>query len=223
MDQGMVSEPTQPRLRAAELSRRIEHDINVGTLPMGAWLKQVDLEEQYACNRILLRQALDRLVEKGLVRQIANRGYRVEDLDPRRMAELRDIRAILEVAAAGDVMVAIDECGLAAMQDAAEQFDQSVMSGTVTDQEAANMLFHTRMLAYCSNRELVAMIFDLRARVPLVFTRQRNTGTLMRSAARHHFAIIERLRSRNLAELREIMRLHVMGDFIEPSPAAAGE
>jgi DNA-binding GntR family transcriptional regulator len=188
---------------------------------MGSWLKQVDLEAAYGCNRIDLRGALDRLVEKGLVVQIAQRGYRVQQLDPRRMAEIRDVRAILEVAAVEDVMKRIDEAGLAGLKDAAQHFDAAVRGGTVTEQEAGNALFHERMLAYCPNRELVATIFELRRRVPLVFTRERNTGTIMRRSAKQHFEMIDKLRARDLPGLRDVMRLHVVAE--SNTPAAAGE
>jgi DNA-binding GntR family transcriptional regulator len=212
-----------PRLTAAELTRRIEHDISIGVLPMGSWLKQVDLEAAYGCNRIDVRGALDRLVEKGLVVQIAQRGYRVQQLDPRRMVEIRDVRAILEVAAVEDVMKRIDEAGLAGLKDAAQRFDAAVRGGTVIEQEAGNALFHERMLAYCPNRELVATIFELRRRVPLVFTRERNTGTIMRRSAKQHFEMIDKLRARDLQGLRDVMRSHVVAEHNTPAAAGEGE
>jgi len=205
------------RLRAGELAVRLEQDINSGVLVMGAWLKQVDLEAQYNCTRIDLRQALDRLVEKGLVCQIANRGYRVQEIDAARMAEIRQVRAILEIAAAEQVMAAIDEAGLAALQEAAARFEDTVLHGTVVAQEAANALFHTRMLEHCPNRELVGLIFDLRRRIPLAATRQHNTGMLLRRAAQDHFAIIELLRSQDLPALSVLMRQHVIAD-LAPGP-----
>src|SRR3546814_8626773 len=79
----------KPVLRPKEIAERIERDIHVGTLAPGAWLKQVDLEERYGCTRIDLRQALDRLVTRQLVRHTPNRGYRVDEFEPRKVEELR--------------------------------------------------------------------------------------------------------------------------------------
>lgn len=202
------------RLRATELAARIEEDINTGVLVMGTWLKQVDLEAHYNGTRIDLRQALDRLVEKGLVGHVANRGYRVQEISAERMAEIRVVRAILEVAAAELVMAAIDEAGLDALHEAAVWFEESVLHGTVVAQEAANSLFHTRMLDYCSNRELVGLIFDLRRRIPLAATRQHNTGILLRRAAQDHFDMVALLRSRDLPALSVLMRQHVIANLV---------
>ncbi len=82
---------------------RIEEDINLGTLATGTWLKQADLEKSYQCARIDLREALDRLSEKNLVRLESNSGYRVIEIDERRLSEILRVRAILEVAAAEEI------------------------------------------------------------------------------------------------------------------------
>ena len=200
-----------PRPTVAALTMRIERDINLGVLGMGAWLKQVDLEAQYACSRLDLRQALDRLVERGLVRHIANRGYCVEAMDPVRIDELRAIRGILEAAAAEMVLGSIDELGLSSMHEAAERFQAAVEDGTTLEQEEENTLFHSRMLAFCTNREMVGMIFELRRRVPLAMARQRNTTALLRRKAAEHFEIVALLRARKLPHLERLMRQHVSG------------
>jgi DNA-binding GntR family transcriptional regulator len=212
-------DPALPRPRVAELADRIEQDINVGMHGIGAWLKQVDLEARYGCTRIDLRQALDRLVERGLVRRVANRGYQVEELDPRRAREIREVRAVLEVAAAEDVAARIDAAGLAAMQTEAERFEAAVLGGTVIEQEAANNAFHERMLAHCDNREMVALIFDLRRRVPLAVTRRHNTTALLQRAARDHFEIVRLLRARDMTALAALMRRHVIADLAAPAEA----
>lgn len=196
--------------RARELAKLIEKDISTGRLSAGSWLKQVDLEAQYAASRLDIRQALDRLEEKGFVKLEANRGYRVEMFDTQRFRNVVTIRAILEVAAAEEVLIHIDEAGLVRLERHAEQFARAVSSGTVVDQEDANGAFHTVMLEYCPNRDLVAMIFDLRSRVPVTLTREKNTATLLAQTARDHYEIVERLRLRDKPGLIATVRRHVL-------------
>src|ERR671910_194029 len=86
------------------VARLIEQEIGVGNLAPGSWLKQVDLQHRYGCTRFDVRQALDDLVTKGLVRNVANRGYHVSEIDAQRVKNLLRIRAVLEVEAAEDVM-----------------------------------------------------------------------------------------------------------------------
>jgi len=197
--------------RARQLATLIEKDISTGRLSAGSWLKQVDLEAQYGASRLDIRQALDRLEEKGFVKLEVNRGYRVEEFNYQRFRNVVTIRAILEVAAAEEVMQHIDESGLTRLEQHAQLFADAVASGTVGAQEETNRAFHAQMLDFCPNRDLVAMIFDLRSRVPVTLTREKNTATLLARTVRDHFEIVERLRSRDKPGLTAIVRQHVLG------------
>ncbi|MFC7400634.1 GntR family transcriptional regulator [Chelatococcus sp. GCM10030263] len=205
--------------RTRDLAARIERDIVSGRLSGGAWLKQIDLEEKYGSTRLDIRQALERLAERGMVELVARRGYRVLEVDATRLRHILKIRAILEVAAAEEVMDRIDEAGFARLEELATAFEKAVKAGTVVEQEETNRAFHAEMLKYCENRELVQMIFDLRSRIPVAITRERNTATLMAQAAQDHFTIIALLRAGDLASLKTLLRRHVTASFNEPVTA----
>jgi DNA-binding GntR family transcriptional regulator len=202
--------------RARGVAQRIERDIALGHLGAGAWLKQVELEARYDATRMEVRQALDQLVAKRLVQHLPRRGYRVEEFDPARLAQVMEIRAVLEVAAAELVIERLDQAALAAMHAAAERFRDAVLDGLAEEQEEANLAFHRAMLAACPNQELVALIFELRSRVPIAITRRRNTQAVMQRSSEQHFEIIRLVRARDLPGLRRMMRDHNL------SPAAPG-
>ena len=205
--------------RTRDLAARIERDIVSGRLSGGAWLKQIDLEEKYGATRLDIRQALERLAERGMVELVARRGYRVKEVDTTRLRNILKVRAVLEVAAAEEVMGRIDEAGFARLEELARAFETAVKSGTVVEQEETNRAFHNEMLKYCDNRELVQMIFDLRSRIPVAITRERNTATLLAQAAQDHFTIIALLRAGDLAGLTALMRRHVTASFNEAAAA----
>jgi DNA-binding GntR family transcriptional regulator len=191
------------------LARQIEQDINLGRLGAGFWLKQVDMEEQYGCTRIDLRQALDRLVEKRLVELEANRGYRVAKIEQDRLAEILDLRAILETAAAELIMGRLDEAALQALQVQAHAFAAAVSGGTIEEQELTNRRFHATLLAHCPNRELVTVVFELRSRVPLPVTRQKNTQRNLERSASEHSEMIACFREGDMLRLRALTQRHV--------------
>ncbi|MCU4179838.1 GntR family transcriptional regulator [Bosea sp. BH3] len=197
--------------RARELAKLIERDISTGRLSAGSWLKQVDLEAQYGASRLDIRQALDRLEEKGFVKLEANRGYRVETFDKARFRNVVTIRAVLEVAAAAEVLTHIDEAGLERLLLRADAFAEAVKAETVVAQEEANYAFHAAMLEYCPNKDLVSMIFDLRSRVPVTLTREKNTATLLARTVRDHYEIVECLRAQDSAGLAAIVHRHTLG------------
>lgn len=217
-----LARPGLGAARVQALAHRMERDIALGDLGPGAWLKQIDLEKRYGAPRMVVRQALDRMVAKGLVKHLARRGYCVEDFDAARLAEVMEVRAVLEVAAAELVITRLDATALEAMEREAERFRAGVLDGTVEQHEAANLAFHRIMLAPCPNRALVELIFELRARVPPAVTRRRNGMALLRRVADQHFEIVRLIRARDLAALRQLMREHNLSPGAPGAPGAPG-
>ena len=201
-----VARPGLGAERTLALAKQMERDIGLGDLGPGAWLKQIDLEKRYGATRMEVRQALDRLVAKGLVQHLARRGYCVAEFDAGRQAQLMEIRAVLEVAAAELVIDRHDEASLAAMQREAERYRAALLDGTGEEPEEANLEFHRLMLAPCPNRALVELLFDLRGRVAV--SRRRNGLAVLHRSIEQHFQIVRLLRARDLPALQQLMREH---------------
>jgi DNA-binding GntR family transcriptional regulator len=220
-DATTVYNPPPTKSKVSELVGRIEHDISLGILGSGTWLKQVDLEATYKCPRIDLREALDRLSEKGLVRLESNRGYRVSEIDERRLSQILHVRAVLEVEAATEILALFPDEDLPQLEDLAQHFSFTVENGNVIEQEESNRCFHAKLLHCCTNTELVKLIFELRNRAPLTINRRKNTNARLVQSAREHFQMIDCLRSRDLRLYCKILKHHVLGELT--SDTASGE
>jgi len=209
-----------PRKRAAagearakatldELVNRIAVDIQSGTFGPGTWLKQVDLEARYECTRFELRRALDQLVANRLVEHVHNRGYHVYEADSRVYAELQDIRIVLELRAAELIGANATPADARELRRLAKRFDDLLLDGTVFEQYEANIAFHRGMLALCSNRELVAMIMEIRRRGPSAPLFQWKTRARMEQSSREHFAMVDAIADRQSARLQKLLREHI--------------
>lgn len=197
-----------------DLALQIERDINVGRISPGAWLKQIDLEQTYGVSRLAVRQALERLAERGHVELFPNRGYRVKEFDPQRFNNIINIRAVLEVAAAEMVIGQLDEQSFANLSALAAGFKQAVETGTSAEQEAANRAFHHELLRTCTNRDLVDLIFDLRDRIPVSVQREKNNAVMLQRSAQEHFDMIELLKRGERAPLADLVRRHALGALL---------
>jgi DNA-binding GntR family transcriptional regulator len=89
----MTSEPIQLTLLAATRIRGLVMD---GILLPGEKLRQLELAEQIGVSRSPLREALRTLESEGILTYEVNRGYVVARLDPRDVAEIFRMRALLE-------------------------------------------------------------------------------------------------------------------------------
>jgi DNA-binding GntR family transcriptional regulator len=208
---------------AIDLAARIERDINIGALSPGAWLKQIDLERRYGATRLDVRQTLDSLVARRLVTHVPNRGYHVREFDQRQISDIYEVRAILEVAAAEQLVAQVtDEC-LHTLARRAEAFEEATAHGTLLDQNEANLAFHHDLLAMCPNRELVELIMDMRQRIPLSVQRQWNSGARMAKSVKDHYRIIDALAARDTGLLKAITGDHILGNrpIVAPDDAIA--
>src|SRR5664279_3413110 len=82
--------------RAASL---VEHDIIAGHLAPGARLGIVDLVHRYEIGATPLREGLSRLVSRGLIVGIGQRGFRVADVSREDLADITRMRTVVEMEA----------------------------------------------------------------------------------------------------------------------------
>ncbi len=221
-----MSELAATELSAPDIAARIEHDINIGILSPGAWLKQVDLERRYGCTRLDVRQALDALVGKRLVRHVPNRGYHVSEFDAQRINEIYEIRAILEVATAESIVANVTDEALERLRDRAAVFEHATNYGMLAEQNAANQAFHRELLLLCPNRELADLILEMRQRIPIAVQGRWSSGARMRKSISDHYRIIDAIAARDVAQLKLLIADHILNnrpDAARPrAHAAAG-
>lgn len=88
--------PVNPQTAEQAVTDALRQAILRGDLPPGRRLGQKELAEQLGVSRIPLRDALRRLEEEALVRIDGRRGAWVTSLDTREIAEIYELRILLE-------------------------------------------------------------------------------------------------------------------------------
>lgn len=202
------------------LEAAIAADIHSGALPSGTWLKQIALQARYGCSRGDVRRALDRLAAQRLVVQLPNCGYRVHGLDAPRLDELRQVRRILEGAAAELMVGHADATTLARLRQMAEAFSQAVAQGALLEQHEANQAFHAALLALCPNAELVRLIREMRLRMPSAVVTQWPVRGWAEESARQHHAMVDALAAGDADGFRAVVCAHIRSP-VGPVPARA--
>jgi DNA-binding GntR family transcriptional regulator len=203
---------------ARALETAIAQDIHAGLLPPGTWLKQIALQERYGRSRGDVRRALDKLVAQRLVQQVRNSGYRVHGLDSQRLDELRQVRVILEGAAAELMTGRADAAMLARLRGLADAFACAVKHRSILDQNEANQAFHAALLELCPNAELVRLVRETRLRMPSAPVTQWALPGWPQESARQHHAMVDALAAGDAAGFRAVVRAHIRA----PRQGAAG-
>lgn len=194
-----------------DLVRRIEDDIYLGRLAPGMWLKQVDLEQKYGSTRLALRHALEQLTSRGLVQKVPNRGFYVPVFDAENVRLLRDARARIEMSIAADLVKLVPPDAIGRLRDLAKVFEETVHSGTVEQQDMANLAFHAELLKHSPNQVICELIWGLRRRIPLSIQRYDNTRQRLERAAQQHFAMVDALADRDVETFETLISEHIRG------------
>jgi DNA-binding GntR family transcriptional regulator len=214
----MPDMPPADDLRALETA--IAQDIHTGQLPPGTWLKQIALQERYGRSRGDVRRALDKLVAQRLVQQVRNFGYRVHGLDTDRLDELRQVRLILETAAAESMIGRADAAALRRLRGLADAFSMAVEHRSILDQHEANQAFHAALLELCPNAELIRLIRDTRLRMPSAPMTQWPEPGWVEESARQHHAMVDALAAADRDGFVAVIRAHIRPPT-RPVPAPA--
>lgn len=176
---------SRPRLPPPEAHRHgeavdavfetIRQGIITGRFAPGQRLVIRDLAEEIGYSRSTFREAFRRLAAEKLVSLIPNRGVAVQRLTPREMADLFEIRELLEGQAARRAAERIGEGDhrkrFAAMWEKAKRSDPSDRSAFIEH----NQLFHGMIVELSGNSRLPEMLDQLQ--IPILMFQWRTLMT----------------------------------------------
>lgn len=150
--------------RAAGL---VQRDILTGNFAPGARLGIVELAQRYDIGATPVREGLSRLVSRGLIVAIGQRGFRVADVSREDLADITRIRTVIEREALRLAMEKGGDAWEAGIVSALHQLRRHVersgahFSEGAEDFDAVHKGFHTAILSACDSPRLLAAHADL--------------------------------------------------------------
>jgi DNA-binding GntR family transcriptional regulator len=191
----------------------IRSEILGGRYPPGARLTEDTIAGELSVSRTPVRDAIRRLYSEGLIEFTPNSGARIASWSADELAEITQMRSLLESFAAELAAAKIDVEAIGELEELARTMERALDVGDRPDLDsisAANLAFHRRIVTATGNARLMIVLDGLWALPVLIrkfglFDRER----LERSCA-HHREIIAALRSRNGQWAGAIMRTHIL-------------
>ncbi|MFH8366747.1 GntR family transcriptional regulator [Streptomyces sp. NPDC018031] len=183
-----------------------------GELTPGEVYSAPALAERFGVSATPVREAMQQLAGEGAVEVVPNRGFRVARRSARELAELAEVRALLEV----PVMLMLAETVAperwAALRPFAEATALAAASGDRAAYLESDRAFHQAVLSLAGNEQLVIVADDLhrRAQWPLAQGQVVRTAGLVADAA-EHVALLDALAARDLPVVESLVREHFAG------------
>jgi DNA-binding GntR family transcriptional regulator len=157
---------TSASTRTGEVYQVLHKDLLSGRMAPGQRLRLVELSARFEVSQSVIREALVRLAEKGLVVANPQRGFRVRDLSVQDIEALTEARVQIELVA---LQLAIDrgdihwETSVVAGHHLLEKTPLVLDDGRFNEQwPERHRAFHRALLSGCANPHLEAVAAELR-------------------------------------------------------------
>lgn len=189
----------------------IQRMILAGELPAGERLDQIRLAEQLDVSRHPVRQAIERLAERGFVQLSPHRSAVVTAHSVSDLIELYSLRERLEDMALRASWPALVTGGLRDLEAIHERLAARDSQSDIEGYMHENRAFHLRFYRDCGNRHLlrtIATLFDLSERYQRTAL---NTERRQNQSREEHAAMMDALRAKDLELLSERLKAHNRG------------
>ena len=212
--------------RAASL---VQHDIIAGRLAPGTRLGIVDLVQRYEIGATPLREGLSRLVSRGLIVGIGQRGFRVADISRDDLADITRMRTVVEMEA---IRLAIQngndawEAGiLGALHQMRRHIDRTgdQFREGAPDFDRLHKGFHTALLSACGSKRLLSAhsdLYDQAYRYRRVMMRGFDSGTRFVAA---HQLLADCILARDIGASQATLESHLHSTLAYVYPPGQGD
>jgi DNA-binding GntR family transcriptional regulator len=179
-----------------------------GELTPGAVYSAPVLGERFGVSATPVREAMQQLALEKAVEVVPNRGFRVVKRGDRELAELAEVRALIEVPVMLRLARTVSGEHWAELRPLAEATVRAASTRCGATYVEADRAFHRAVLSLCGNEQLVQIADDVhrRSQWPL----GRGHVDLIADAA-EHTALLDALIARDLDMVRSLVGEHFAG------------
>ena len=205
-----AEEPIRRTTLSGQVTERLRDGILAGLYAQGEQLNEAELARRFGVSRGPLREAMQRLIQDGLLETRPHRGVFVPEMTGEDLADIYFAREAIETAAVRRIMATGESVSVSRrLAD-----DVNRMAGalhgddwsTVVDHE---MRFHTQLVDSANSRRLSRMYAVLIAETRLCLHLPVSEFAGRKYFVEEHVVLVERLAARDAAGAQRAIRKHL--------------
>jgi DNA-binding GntR family transcriptional regulator len=209
---------------SSRIADQLREAVMSGSLPQGAQVGEVGLAAQLGVSRGPVREAMQRLVQEGLLRSVPHRGIFVVELTAADVRDIYGARQAVESAAMLAIMRGPDaekaarrlDAAVARMAAAAQRGDEAALS-------RGDLSFHELLVALSGSVRLRRMASTLLVETRMCLAALTDTYVIPARLVQEHAEIVAAIRSGDTARALAILDEHMrdaVGRLAPPADAA---
>lgn len=203
-----ILEPVSRESTASIVARRLRDAIVRGSLAPGAQLGEAQLAGQLGVSRGPLREAMQRLVQEGLVRSEPNRGLFVVELGADDVRDIYLARAAIERAAVAAILDHDPDASAARLRIAHELMAAAARSGDLHALSDADLNFHQVLVEESGSPRLKRMHDTLLTESRMCLAALETSYSAADEVVREHGGILDALAAKNRRRLDSLIKAH---------------
>ena len=205
-----TAKPISRTTLSGQITERLRDGILAGLYSQGDQLNEAELARRFGVSRGPLREAMQRLIQDGLLENRPHRGVFIPELTDEDLADIYFAREAIETAAVGRIMAAGESVPVSRrltievdrLVDALRRDDWD----GVVDHE---MRFHTQLVDSANSRRLSRMYSVLIAETRLCLLMPISGFAGREYFVEEHVALVERLAAEDAAGAQRAIRKHL--------------
>jgi DNA-binding GntR family transcriptional regulator len=172
-------------------------------------LIETELTEQYATSRFLLRNALTRLANEGLVELQPNRGARVREISVAEAIEITEVRRAVEGLVAARAAEQITDADIIGLRELGDQMRAAVKNADMLRYSELNARLHGTVRTIAQHRSATKIIEQLNGQMVRHQFRLSLVPGRPSVSLPEHLAIIDAICARDPAGADRAMQDHL--------------
>lgn len=195
---------------AGQIAAALEEDIVLGVLHPRQRLVEDELMARFAAKRHVVRDALARLETAGLVERRRNVGALVRGFDEREVADLYEMRILLECEAMRRMPLPVAARELIALKQIQARHDRAVAENDLRGVFRSNQAFHEQLYGMCGNAVLAQAIQEYARRTHAIRFGPLSNPEQQQQSRREHHDILQALEAGQRDALIELAHAHLL-------------
>lgn len=194
---------------ASRIADALKAQIAAGELAPGMRLSQERVREVHGVSRSTLREAFQQLVRERLLVHELSRGVFVRQLSRVDVADLYEVRRIIECAALRHIK-SLSPAGLQRLASAINDGQEAVREERWGAAAAANNRFHEALVALAGSERLNVIMSGVLAEYRLAYADMSDTHLLLKRFIGRNVEIAEALRSGDLDGAANLLNTYLL-------------
>jgi DNA-binding GntR family transcriptional regulator len=195
VDRFQSLEPVNRQATAAVIAERIREGITDGRFRADDQLGEAQLAAALGVSRGPVREALQRLIQEGLLRNEPNRGVFVEGLDADEIRDVYYARTIVERAAAARLLERKDEAAIGELERCFQEMGRAARKRDVAAVARWDLEFHKALTVAAHSKRLTRMFETLLTETRIALTSGGKELQLDTTIIEEHRALLDALRA----------------------------